>query len=173
MPAPPHNGPHYSLIKRNLPDWLASTAWPRAQALGQAPLAQVPALLRATDHDHAPLKAANARAWATQNSVDRQLKDLQDVYAFAQPLLSQALLKRHGLELDVRATYLFLVKTQGGSITGTTSRTLSLLDAALDRKSTRLNSSHGYISYAVFCLKKKKDPRVVNHFSRERKGAIE
>src|SRR2546422_6172941 len=26
-----------------------------------------------------------------------------------------------------------------------------------DRKSTRLNSSHGYISYAVFCLKKKKD----------------
>src|SRR2546422_6961839 len=28
--------------------------------------------------------------------------------------------------------------------------------AALDRKSTRLNSSHGYISYAVFCLKKKK-----------------
>src|SRR5687768_17958402 len=27
---------------------------------------------------------------------------------------------------------------------------------AQDRKSTRLNSSHGYISYAVFCLKKKK-----------------
>src|SRR2546422_7888520 len=29
-------------------------------------------------------------------------------------------------------------------------------DRAGDRKSTRLNSSHGYISYAVFCLKKKK-----------------
>src|SRR2546422_3298260 len=28
---------------------------------------------------------------------------------------------------------------------------------AQDRKSTRLNSSHGYISYAVFCLKKKKN----------------
>src|SRR2546422_1631780 len=27
-----------------------------------------------------------------------------------------------------------------------------------DRKSTRLNSSHGYISYAVFCLKKKNPP---------------
>ena len=27
----------------------------------------------------------------------------------------------------------------------------------IDRKSTRLNSSHGYISYAVFCLKKKKE----------------
>src|SRR5207245_7734354 len=34
---------------------------------------------------------------------------------------------------------------------------LELCDhAALDRKSTRLNSSHGSISYAVFCLKKKK-----------------
>src|SRR5687768_13027673 len=30
------------------------------------------------------------------------------------------------------------------------------VDKQLDRKSTRLNSSHGYISYAVFCLKKKK-----------------
>src|SRR3989449_8181910 len=32
-----------------------------------------------------------------------------------------------------------------------------------DRKSTRLNSSHGYISYAVFCLKKKK--RKKNHIT--------
>src|SRR5687768_18071580 len=31
-----------------------------------------------------------------------------------------------------------------------------LADQNVDRKSTRLNSSHGYISYAVFCLKKKK-----------------
>src|SRR2546422_8585929 len=31
-----------------------------------------------------------------------------------------------------------------------------IVAAQLDRKSTRLNSSHGYISYAVFCLKKKK-----------------
>src|SRR2546430_7176078 len=29
----------------------------------------------------------------------------------------------------------------------------------VDRKSTRLNSSHSQISYAVFCLKKKRDPR--------------
>src|SRR2546422_7098393 len=32
-----------------------------------------------------------------------------------------------------------------------------------DRKSTRLNSSHGYISYAVFCLKKKKKNRLTIH----------
>src|SRR2546422_5376763 len=38
-----------------------------------------------------------------------------------------------------------------------------------DRKSTRLNSSHGYISYAVFCLKKKKKKkqrnRVIHHIN--------
>src|SRR2546422_6964125 len=36
---------------------------------------------------------------------------------------------------------------------------LARAPAPLDRKSTRLNSSHGYISYAVFCLKKKKTKR--------------
>src|SRR2546429_1188331 len=44
----------------------------------------------------------------------------------------------------------------------------------IDRKSTRLNSSHGYISYAVFCLKKKKrkteihrrpSPTILSHLS--------
>src|SRR5258707_8559409 len=34
-----------------------------------------------------------------------------------------------------------------------------LLSRAQDRKSTRLNSSHANISYAVFCLKKKKNPK--------------
>src|SRR3712207_7553251 len=44
-----------------------------------------------------------------------------------------------------------------------------LLRHALDRKSTRLNSSHANISYAVFCLKKKKTserPATYLHFSR-------
>src|SRR3989454_2282050 len=41
--------------------------------------------------------------------------------------------------------------------------------SGIDRKSTRLNSSHLVISYAVFCLKKKKNNREVRseeHFSR-------
>src|SRR5687768_17793650 len=40
--------------------------------------------------------------------------------------------------------------------------------AGRDRKSTRLNSSHGYISYAVFCLKKKKTKKnkiIIQHAS--------
>src|SRR2546422_7487201 len=34
-----------------------------------------------------------------------------------------------------------------------------------DRKSTRLNSSHGYISYAVFCLKKNKKGNIVDRYT--------
>src|SRR2546429_1217716 len=40
--------------------------------------------------------------------------------------------------------------------------------AAEDRKSTRLNSSHGYISYAVFCLKKKKSKHRLNSSPEQR-----
>src|SRR2546429_6316502 len=42
------------------------------------------------------------------------------------------------------------------STTGPAARRRVSSIRAQDRKSTRLNSSHGYISYAVFCLKKKK-----------------
>src|SRR3712207_7108013 len=56
---------------------------------------------------------------------------------------------------------------------GTVLRELGVLRAALawavsarwiDRKSIRLNSSHANISYAVFCLKKKKSPTVATSF---------
>src|SRR2546429_9787308 len=43
---------------------------------------------------------------------------------------------------------------------------LEVRESNVDRKSTRLNSSHGYISYAVFCLKKKTrhEPRTLASF---------
>src|SRR2546429_4816837 len=40
-----------------------------------------------------------------------------------------------------------------------------------DRKSTRLNSSHGYISYAVFCLKKKKN-KSLTRGNQQRKSVV-
>src|SRR6266436_8511035 len=39
-----------------------------------------------------------------------------------------------------------------------------------DRKSTRLNSSHGYISYAVFCLKKKKTTTIADPRQKKKKN---
>src|SRR5687768_17694170 len=41
-----------------------------------------------------------------------------------------------------------------------------------DRKSTRLNSSHGYISYAVFCLKKKKRSASPERLVQSRRAGI-
>src|SRR3712207_7132656 len=46
--------------------------------------------------------------------------------------------------------------SQGGGLWRKTRRRPSSLRRSSDRKSTRLNSSHANISYAVFCLKKKK-----------------
>src|SRR2546427_7738997 len=57
---------------------------------------------------------------------------------------------RSGLK-DIRLTY------TGGYLALTDTVFFSTVTAARDRKSTRLNSSHSQISYAVFCLKKKKD----------------
>src|SRR5438105_11049043 len=37
-----------------------------------------------------------------------------------------------------------------------------LAEQLVDRKSTRLNSSHEWISYAVFCLKKKKNNQIIH-----------
>src|SRR5712675_3029655 len=42
-------------------------------------------------------------------------------------------------------------------------------ETSRDRKSTRLNSSHGYISYAVFCLKKKKTNNSIHHNQKTKK----
>src|SRR2546422_2744351 len=67
---------------------------------------------------------------------------------FRSPLMTSSLIYHRRLvwtmPVDLAGTLLALVP-------------LGIL-GAVDRKSTRLNSSHGYISYAVFCLKKKKQP---------------
>src|SRR3712207_8822080 len=52
------------------------------------------------------------------------------------------------LGVDGQAVYDVITTAMGAS---------AIFDARVDRKSTRLNSSHANISYAVFCLKKKKD----------------
>src|SRR5256885_15439662 len=51
-------------------------------------------------------------------------------------------------------------RAKGAGTAGGSSHDRDELRRRLDRKSTRLNSSHLVISYAVFCLKKKKTPNV-------------
>src|SRR3989449_7202542 len=64
--------------------------------------------------------------------------------------------RRPLLQPNVRRSHHLLPARQVGAhlVAELLRRVADGLDA--DRKSTRLNSSHGYISYAVFCLKKKK-----------------
>src|SRR3712207_7802398 len=56
-----------------------------------------------------------------------------------------------------------LLVTEGGVAPDGTGH-LAVALADIDRKSTRLNSSHANISYAVFCLKKKKRPSTRSTF---------
>src|SRR5207248_11505868 len=65
-----------------------------------------------------------------------------------------------GQDATLRATRTLSVASgtftlSGQAVTLRATRTLSVASGTLDRKSTRLNSSHRTISYAVFCLKKK------------------
>src|SRR3712207_7618416 len=62
---------------------------------------------------------------------------------------------------DGKAAEVYLERPSHRSIAGNVYKgvvdnVLPGMEASLDRKSTRLNSSHANISYAVFCLKKKK-----------------
>src|SRR5690606_31408538 len=68
-------------------------------------------------------------------------------------LLAEHILEVSGVERDAAIDEAFAIneKWQAGEATFHEAR-----QVALDRKSTRLNSSHVKISYAVFCLKKKK-----------------
>src|SRR2546422_5746258 len=73
------------------------------------------------------------------------------------------LFRSESIEVNVGRTgslnpYARLRPVQVGGVT-ISQATLHNEDDIRDRKSTRLNSSHGYISYAVFCLKKKKNTR--------------
>src|SRR5216683_8321987 len=56
-----------------------------------------------------------------------------------------------------------------GTVTYTFTCRVAASTVALDRKSTRLNSSHDQISYAVFCLKKKKKQTLHLYFKKKKK----
>src|SRR5256885_11075615 len=58
---------------------------------------------------------------------------------------------------------LVLYRRVPGTTTWTQDAMLVVAADGTDRKSTRLNSSHLVISYAVFCLKKKNDTHIVTH----------
>src|SRR5690625_6827748 len=88
-------------------------------------------------------------------------------------LLGVAFAAQNGTRVDVdlllvqlpstRLATLVLIAFVAGGLAGLGSSSLALARMGLDRKSTRLNSSHVAISYAVFCLKKKNNKSPLRH----------
>src|SRR5437867_9276655 len=91
-----------------------------------------------------------ARFWVWNDRARRRLLDLLGDHPCG-TLLERAELQRLGVWFDDDRYYQMLFLMRPG---------------VLDRKSTRLNSSHRTISYALFCLKKKKSSEAFSHTHR-------
>src|SRR5687768_17847423 len=74
---------------------------------------------------------------------------------FRSPFTAGVLVLSLVLPKTYDATARLVVESEPGPLAGGDNDSMTRRLATIDRKSTRLNSSHGYISYAVFCLKKK------------------
>src|SRR6266576_1028999 len=100
---------------------------------------------------------------------------LADPLFLADPINHPALFSDHGPihVRDVAACYHDLAETANGLLISPRppERFAFLVAYGLDRKSTRLNSSHVEISYAVFCLKKKKK-NLYTHLLKKKKKNI-
>ena len=156
-------GPHYALIAQAAPDWLTQADLNRIHPLNHLPLQTAGWYATASAYEHDTLKAFNAEAWQAQNAVDKQLLPVQDVYAFAEPLLTQAIKDQYGLTLNVKTTFLHIYTSKQlpwyafDFSNGVTSRKVSLLDAALHNfaRNESFESHSGYIT----------QPNYRDHFS--------
>ncbi len=128
---------HFERVKQAIPYWLKETSIARVNELKADRVILPDPLREATRALQQKLKNDIRLSWTAQNQVDRALSELQDVYAFARPILQHALKDRFGVDDDVEQTWLQLyapVKTSWwvhDFSGGTTSRTVSLLDAAV------------------------------------------
>ncbi|SDS38678.1 hypothetical protein SAMN05216496_1465 [Pseudomonas sp. Z003-0.4C(8344-21)] len=132
----PDKGRHYEFIKSAVHDSFKNATVNRARALADVSLKPQPWYTSASAADLKELAAANLKAWNSQNQVDHLLEKT-DLYAFAEPLLKAKIKLLHGIEPDVKSTYLRLylpAETPWYAINvseGVVTRTVSLLDAAL------------------------------------------
>ncbi|UVM34117.1 hypothetical protein LOY36_05225 [Pseudomonas sp. B21-019] len=130
-------GRHYDFIQNRIHPIFKNASLQRVQGLTLTQTAIGTWIKTATDIDHTRLQESNIKLWSAQNRVDRILEELQNIYKFAEPLLTDALLKQYGVDVDVKTTCLhlylpkerpwYVVDLSGGVVT----RTVSLLDAAL------------------------------------------
>lgn len=131
-----NKGRHYAFIKSRIHPAFKDASLRRIRELSLTQTGSGYWVQATRDFDHTPLQEANLERWSAQNTVDRVMDKVQGVYEFAEPLLTEALLKQFGVDVDVKTTYLHLYLPKklpwysadfGGAVT----RIVSLLDAAL------------------------------------------
>src|SRR5690606_12319877 len=117
-------------IEDKVPQWLRGS--------GQGWVTAEYGMIPRSTHDRTPRESTKGkvggRTHEIQRLIGRALRSVVDLSAIGERTI--------WLDCDV-------IQADGGT------RTTSITGAYIDRKSTRLNSSHVKISYAVFCLKKK------------------
>jgi hypothetical protein len=134
---PKNKGRYYDFIKSQIPHTFKNASARRVQELNAKRTGLAQWIFTASNSTHNLLQDANLTLWASQKKVDLLLDDLQDIYTFAEPLLSAALKEQYGVDDNVRTTYLhlYLPKERPWYVInlskGVVTRTVSLLDAAL------------------------------------------
>ncbi|EJM26152.1 hypothetical protein PMI24_03802 [Pseudomonas sp. GM25] len=150
-----YKGQHYDLIKSRIDPVFSDMQLHRAQALSNTPLQLESWMTEASANELERMSADNRKAWGAQNRIDRLLRRLQDVYAFAEPLLKAKLLEQFQIDIDVKNTYLRLYASAQtpwyvhNFSKGSKARTVSMLDAALHN----FARDERYQHYSTFIIK--------------------
>ncbi|UVK97509.1 dermonecrotic toxin domain-containing protein [Pseudomonas sp. B21-048] len=150
-----HPDAHYHHAFKNLPDWVLKASPATLNALKSASLGFPDWHATATRQQHQSLKLANREHLSQRNRLEAMLNKLANARDFAEPLLSDALKTRFGLELDVKTTFLRLYIPQnipGLPIKSGAARTwtVSLLDAALHNFQDSETETDAYESASTF-----------------------
>ncbi|MVV52140.1 hypothetical protein EJA72_28455 [Pseudomonas sp. PB120] len=131
-----NKGRHYTFINNGIHPAFKGASVQRLREMSLTQTASGQWVRTTRNFDHTPLQEANLELWSAQNTVDRVMDKVQGVYEFAEPLLTEALVKQFGIDVDVQATYLHLYLPKqlpwyASDLGGVVTRTVSLLDAAL------------------------------------------
>ncbi|WP_448111479.1 dermonecrotic toxin domain-containing protein [Pseudomonas lini] len=161
-----HPDAHYHHAFKNLPDWVLKASPATLSALKSASLEFPDWHATANRQQHQSLKLANREHLIQRNRLEATLNKLTNALDFAEPLLSDALKTRFGLELDVKTTFLRLYIPQnipwlpiksGAARTWT----VSLLDAALHNFQESETKQDAYETASTFIT----EPSSIGHFN--------
>lgn len=164
---------HYDFIKQQLPRWLLDTGPLRLTTLKilKPDISELRTYAR-TSPLHTAMKQALDNHWSTQNALDKKFAQLNDVPAFAKPLLKEAL-SAYG-DIDVSNTSIRLYAPANlpwwsiNVLPGVTSRTVTLLDAALHN----FSASETFTDYAFLSDEDARGQRQLLTFTHKVSGQV-